>query len=107
MTTLGELFSLQRGYDLTEPQRRIGPLRVVGSAYDDLIENCQRRIQILEAMVRVLYREWFVEFRFPGHETAPPVASHVGDIPRSWEGHFGDLVTISRDGINPFEYPSE
>ena len=49
-------------------QRRIaGTL----SAYDELIENNQRRIQILETMARALYREWFVEFRFPGHEKLP------------------------------------
>ena len=38
------------------------------SAYDDLIENNTRRIEILEEMARSLYREWFVNFRFPGHE---------------------------------------
>ena len=40
-------------------------------AYDELIENSQRRIKILEAMARGLYREWFVHFRFPGHENHP------------------------------------
>ena len=63
-------------------QRRIaGTL----SAYDELIENNQRRIQILETMARALYREWFVEFRFPGHENVPRVASSIGDIPEGWE----------------------
>jgi type I restriction enzyme, S subunit len=38
------------------------------SAYDGLIENNQRRIQLLEQAVRLLYREWFVRFSFPGHE---------------------------------------
>jgi len=38
------------------------------SAYDDLIENNTRRIKILEEMAQALYREWFVKFRFPGHE---------------------------------------
>ncbi len=38
------------------------------SAYDDLIENNTRRIEILEEMARRLYEEWFVQFRFPGHE---------------------------------------
>ena len=52
------------------------------SAYDELIENNQRRIQILETMARALYREWFVEFRFPGHENVPRVASSIGDIPQ-------------------------
>ena len=46
--------------------------RIVGilSAYDELIENNHRRIQILETMARALYREWFVAFRFPDHENA-------------------------------------
>ena len=55
------------------------------SAYDELIENNQRRIQILETMTRALYREWFVEFRFPGHDKIPRVASPLGDIPQGWE----------------------
>ena len=63
-------------------QRRIAGIL---SAYDDLIESSRRRIGVLEAMARALYREWFVEFRFPGHEKAPRVASALGDIPRGWE----------------------
>ena len=55
------------------------------SAYDELIENSQRRIRILETMARALYREWFVHFRFPGHETHPRVPSPLGDIPQGWE----------------------
>ena len=54
------------------------------SAYDDLIDNNQRRMKILEQMARALYREWFVEFRFPGHETVPREASAVGNIPKGW-----------------------
>lgn len=63
-------------------QRRIGAIL---SAYDELIENSQRRIKILEAMARTLYREWFVHFRFPGHENHPHVASPLGEIPEGWE----------------------
>ncbi len=63
-------------------QRRIAGIL---STYDDLIENSQRRIWILEAMARALYREWFVHFRFPGHEKFPRVASAIGDIPKGWE----------------------
>lgn len=55
------------------------------SAYDELIENSQRRIRILEEMARTLYREWFVHFRFPGHENHPLVPSSLGDIPQGWE----------------------
>ncbi len=72
-------------------QRRIAGIL---SAYDQLIENCQRRIRILEAMARALYREWFVEFRFPGHEKVPRVASPLGEIPNGWEvERLSELVT--------------
>ena len=63
-------------------QRRIAGIL---SAYDELMENSQRRIRLLEAMARALYREWFVHFRFPGHEKHPRVASPLGDIPQGWE----------------------
>lgn len=61
--------------------------RIAGilSAYDELIENNQRRIDILESMARALYREWFVHFRFPGSENHPRVASALGEIPQGWE----------------------
>ncbi|MFN4866228.1 MAG: restriction endonuclease subunit S [Cyanobium sp.] len=55
------------------------------SAYDELIENSQRRMKILEAMARALYREWFVYFRFPGHGSVPLVPSPLGEIPEGWE----------------------
>ena len=55
------------------------------SAYDDLIENNLRRIKILEEMAQTLYREWFVHFRFPGHESAKFVDSALGQIPKGWE----------------------
>lgn len=59
-------------------QRRIAGML---SAYDELIENSQRRIRILEKMARSLYREWFVQFRFPGHEKV----KMEGGIPKGWE----------------------
>jgi type I restriction enzyme S subunit len=55
------------------------------SAYDDLIENNSRRIEILEEMAQAIYREWFVEFRYPGHEDVPLVDSELGPIPEGWE----------------------
>jgi type I restriction enzyme S subunit len=55
------------------------------SSYDDLIENNTRRIAILEAMAQAIYREWFVEFRFPGHEKVKLVDSLMGEIPAGWE----------------------
>jgi len=54
------------------------------SAYDDLIENNTRRIKILEEMAQRIYREWFVEFRYPGHEGVPLVDSELGPIPEGW-----------------------
>lgn len=76
---------------LNETRIQVPPLniqrRVAGilSAYDEMIENSRRRIKILDAMVRALYREWFVRFRFPGHEEAPYIASPLGEIPKGWE----------------------
>lgn len=54
------------------------------SAYDDLIENNTRRIKILEEMSQRLYQEWFVNFRFPGHEKVAMVESELGPIPEGW-----------------------
>jgi type I restriction enzyme S subunit len=54
------------------------------SAYDDLIENNTRRFKILEQMAQMLYREWFVNFRVPGHEKVKMVESELGQIPATW-----------------------
>jgi type I restriction enzyme S subunit len=67
------------------------------SAYDDLIENNTRRIEILEEMARSLYREWFVNFRFPGHEQVKMVDSELGLIPEGWEfGRLDDALILQR-----------
>ena len=63
-------------------QRKISTL--LGN-YDNLIENNTRRIKILEEMAGTIYREWFVEFRFPGHENVKMVESELGLIPQGWE----------------------
>ena len=78
--------------------------RIAGilSAYDELIENSQRRIKILESMARALYREWFVHFRFPGFEHRPRVASPLGEIPQGWEvKKLGDISSYINRGITP------
>ena len=62
-------------------QRRIASIL---SAYDDLIENNARRIAILEEMARRIYEEWFVRFRFPGHEGVRMVESELGLAPATW-----------------------
>ena len=80
-------------------QRRIVDIL---SGYDDLIEKSQRRIRILETMARALYREWFVEFRFPGHERLPRVASPLGDMPQGWEvTTLGTQLNLLESGKRP------
>jgi type I restriction enzyme S subunit len=64
-----------------EAQKRIGEIL---SAYDDLIENNTRRIKLLEQMAQMLYQEWFVNFRFPGHEKVKMVESEVGSVPETF-----------------------
>ena len=73
-------------------QRRIAAIL---SAYDELIENNSRRIKILEEMARMIYQEWFVKFRFPGHKQAKFVESPLGMIPAGWEvKKLGDVVSL-------------
>jgi type I restriction enzyme S subunit len=80
-------------------QRRIANIL---SAYDDLIENSKRRIKILEEMARRLYREWFVYFRFPGHEGCRSVESQLGEIPEGWEvTRLGDVTSKIGSGATP------
>lgn len=55
------------------------------SAYDNLIENNEKRIKILEEMAKRLYTEWFVKFKFPGHEKVKIVDSPLGKMPDGWE----------------------
>src|SRR6266567_2524644 len=79
-------------------QRKIAAIL---STYDDLIENNTRRIAILEEMAQSLYREWFVHFRFPGHEKKRMVESQLGMIPEGWEvKSIGDVV-ITLGGGTP------
>ena len=79
------------------------------SAYDDLIENNTRRIAILEEMARRIYEEWFVRFRFPGHEQVKRVESDLGLIPEGWKVvAASDAITINpkvrvpKEGLKPF-----
>jgi type I restriction enzyme, S subunit len=62
-------------------------------AYDDLIENNRRRIELLEEAARMLFREWFVRFRFPGHEHV----KIIDGLPERWERRaISDLAEILR-----------
>lgn len=59
-------------------QRKIADIL---SAYDDLIENNQKQIKLLEEAAQRLYKEWFIDLRFPGHETTPI----TDGVPEGWE----------------------
>ena len=73
-------------------QRKIAAIL---SAYDDLIENNTRRINILEEMAQTFYKEWFVKFRFPGHEKVKLVDSDLGKIQEGWVvKRLGDVCNI-------------
>ena len=86
-------------------QRRIAGIL---SAYDELIENSQRRIKILETMARALYREWFVYFRFPGHESVARVPSPRGEIPEGWQvKKLKEVAEINRAQINARSAPKQ
>ena len=75
---VGDAEKLPIPYPPLSIQQRIGS---VLSAYDDLIENNRRRIQLLEQAARLLYKEWFVHLRFPGHEHT----KIVDGVPEGWE----------------------
>ena len=68
------------------------------SAYDDLIENNQKQIKLLEEAAQRLYKEWFVDLRFPGYETT----SITDGIPEGWDlSTIGECSALLRRGISP------
>lgn len=82
-----------------ETQRAV--LSVLNSI-DGLIENNRRRIEVLEEMARAIYREWFVRFRFPGHQNVPIVDSPLGPVPEGWQvRQLGDMSSVLTRGIAP------
>jgi type I restriction enzyme S subunit len=87
-------------------QRKIA---AVLSAYDDLIENNSRRIKVLEEMAQRIYREWFVDYRYPGHEGVPLVDSELGPIPKGWTAlsasnalTVNPRIVVDRNAVRPF-----
>jgi type I restriction enzyme S subunit len=71
-------------------------------ALSDLIEKNRRRIELLEQMAQAIYREWFVNFHYPGHEDASLVDSLLGPIPEGWEVRAVDrLVEIVKATVDP------
>jgi type I restriction enzyme, S subunit len=72
------------------------------STYDELIENNNRRIKILEEIAQRIYREWFVDFRYPGYEAVPLVESELGPIPEDWSvASVCDLTEAITRGVSP------
>ncbi|MCA1705593.1 MAG: restriction endonuclease subunit S, partial [Actinobacteria bacterium] len=67
--------------DMTTQHAVVGIL----GALDDLIENNRRRVELLEQMAQAIHQEWFVHFRFPGHEETTFVDSPLGALPEGWE----------------------
>lgn len=72
--------------------------------YDDLIENNRRRIALLEAAARLLYREWFVQFRFPGHEHVKV----IDGLPEGWSRRtLGGLVEVVKNSVKPSDFEED
>ena len=74
------------------------------SAYDNLIENNQKQIKLLEEAAQRLYKEWFVDLRFPGYETTPV----VDGVPEGWKWtQLADIAAVNKRSISKdysFEY---
>lgn len=99
------LRSIPINYPDKPTQHRIASIL---SAYDDLIENNTRRIAVLEEMAQRIYEEWFVHFRFPGHESVPMVESELGLIPEGWgRGPISNLYQGLFDGPHATPKPSD
>lgn len=82
-----------------EVQRRIADYLV---AYENLIENNQKQIKLLEEAAQRLYKEWFVDLRFPGHENTPI----VDGVPEGWKRmHLENLIAFEIGGGWGEEYP--
>ena len=86
---MGMLHNLEIPFPPIEIQRRIASIL---SAYDDLIENNRKQIKLLEEAAQRLYKEWFVDLRFPGWETA----EIVDGVPVGWkQGELGEIAVDS------------
>ncbi len=73
------------------------------TAYDDLIETNQRQIKLLEESAQRLYKEWFVDLRFPGYESVQV----VDGLPEGWNKEtIGDLCTKTKDVVSPEKIPA-
>lgn len=101
----------KRIYEIEVPLPPLGAQRRIGrllSSYDDLIEYNERRIRVLEEILRAIHREWFVDFRFPGHESTSLVDSDLGPIPSGWRwARLQELTDEVRKSVDPASVDSE
>lgn len=100
--TLGALNNMQLSLPPLPVQQRIASIL---SAYDDIIENNQKQIKLLEEAAQRLYKEWFVDLRFPGHEGVKV----VDGVPEGWSRtrldeviEFNPKVSLTKERIKEF-----
>ena len=100
--SLGSLRNIKIDVPSLESQKHIADIL---SAYDDLIENNQKQIKLLEEAAQRLYKEWFVDLRFPGHENT----KIVDGVPEGWNWckledaiQFDPKVTLTRERMKQF-----
>lgn len=92
--TISSLKQLECPLPPVEVQKRIADIL---SAYDDLIENNQRQIKLLEEAAQRLYKEWFVDLRFPGYENTPIVDC----VPEGWRiDTVGGICTLKKETVS-------
>ena len=95
-----DLAKITVDYPRIEIQNRITSII---TAYDDLIETNKRQIKLLEEVVQRLYKEWFVDLRFPGHENVPVVNS----VPEGWKKTtIGEMCVKTKDTIAAENIPA-
>lgn len=100
--SLGSLRNIKIDVPSLESQKHIADIL---SAYDDLIENNQKQIKLLEEATQRLYKEWFVDLRFPGHENT----KIVDGVPEGWNWckledaiQFDPKVTLTKERMKQF-----
>ena len=87
-----------RNMEVNLPSRPVqDKIASILSAYDDMIDNCKKQIALLEEAAQRLYREWFVDLRFPGHEITP-----IGEngLPKGWQKLFISVPFTIKYGKN-------
>ncbi|PBC75273.1 restriction endonuclease subunit S [Fibrobacter intestinalis] len=91
--TIDGIKNLEISVPSFKTQKRIADIL---SAYDDLIENNQKQIKLLEEAAQRLYKQWFIDLRYPGHETT----KIVDGLPKGWrKGIVGEIAEFKRGKV--------